>query len=70
MTEETFDFGCTCHCGAPPCGFCTSMPEEECEAYAAGGMEALVPFINRMCNEDYAMVLEKVYENQDQRQAS
>jgi hypothetical protein len=69
VTQEAFDIGCTCHCGAPPCSFCTGMAEEECDAYVAGGRAALIPFIGRMSNEDYHEILEKVDEGQDQREA-
>jgi hypothetical protein len=63
MTWETFYIGCTCHCGHPPCGFCTGMAAEEADAYAVGGRAALEPFIGRMCNEDYELVLVKAHEN-------
>ena len=62
VTRETFDTGCTCHRGHPPCGFCVGMAEEEAEAYAARGMFGLIPFIDRMCNEDYEMMMEKINE--------
>jgi len=34
-------YGCSCHI-TPPCSFCTSMDEEECEVRWADGMDGLV----------------------------
>lgn len=58
MTQDAFDAGCTCML-APPCGFCTSLAEEEGDAFSSGGLSALIPFIGRMDNESYTMVKEK-----------
>ena len=40
-TMSLSDSGCTCHTGAAPCAFCTSLTENEVDAYASGGMKAL-----------------------------
>ncbi len=32
--------GCSCHIN-PPCSFCTTMTEQEADAYDQGGMDAL-----------------------------
>lgn len=41
MDANLRDMGCQCPSGHPPCQFCTSMTEEEAEAYCSGGMNAL-----------------------------
>ena len=41
MDADLRDMGCQCPSGHPPCQFCTSMTEEEVEAYVSGGMNAL-----------------------------
>lgn len=59
MTQEMFDRGCTCFI-LPPCDFCTSLAEEEADAYGAGGKQALIPFIDRLTNEEWEMIKSKV----------
>lgn len=46
MDLTTLENGCQCPAGHPPCDFCTSMNEEEAEAYFSGGMEALRAVVN------------------------
>lgn len=67
MTRTEFHNGCTCGVpnAMPPCSFCTEMDEDETEAYCSGGMQALIPFIGRMRNDVYTLILEKAYEGQD-----
>lgn len=42
--------GCSCHIN-PPCGWCTSLTEEEVEIYAVYGVDAVVAHREELTEE-------------------
>ncbi len=53
LDEYLIERGCICHCGHPPCSFCTSLNEEEADVYANHGRVGLREFFNRPRIEDF-----------------
>jgi hypothetical protein len=53
LSDYLVDCGCTCHCGNPPCSFCTSLNEEELDIYINSGIPDLRAYLETPTIEDF-----------------